>query len=189
MDEYYTIVAGDAPTLIAQKVGIPYSQLKALNPEIETKCFVGQQVLVNRSKPYLSVRVTREEQYDETIPYSTVNVQDPTKYKGQSTVLVNGENGTAHVNAKVSIVDGIEESRTITSRQITKILLIKKYQLVQNRPAQTHKQSQQQAAKCSGLLVEDITIFQTTSGVTHIEVLTLHQMVFTYQSMLLKMVQ
>lgn len=120
VDEYYTIVAGDAPTLIAQKVGIPYSQLKALNPEIETKCFVGQQVLVNRSKPYLSVRVTREEQYDETIPYSTVNVQDPTKYKGQSTVLVNGENGTAHVNAKVSIVDGIEESRTITSRQITK---------------------------------------------------------------------
>lgn len=120
VDEYYTIVAGDAPTLIAQKVGIPYSQLKALNPEIETKCFVGQQVLVNRSKPYLSVRVTRDEEYDETIPYSTVNVQDPTKYKGQTTVLVNGENGTAHVSAKVSLVDGIEESRTITSRQITK---------------------------------------------------------------------
>ena len=33
----YTVVEGDAPTLISQKMDIPYSQLKALNSEITWK--------------------------------------------------------------------------------------------------------------------------------------------------------
>ena len=126
VDAYYTIVQGDAPSLIAQKVGIPYSQLKAMNPNIETECFIGQQVLINRSQPFLSVKITREEEYDETIAYRTENVNDATMYKGNSKVLVAGQNGSARVKAKVSIIDGIEDSRTIISRDVTKEAVNKK---------------------------------------------------------------
>lgn len=120
VEAYYTVVAGDAPTSIAQKVGLPYADLKALNPTIEQKCMIGQKVLINRPKPYASVRITRDEQYDIPLAYNTVSVQDSTKYKGTQTTLVKGENGSAHVSAKVAIVDGYEESRNVVSQSVTK---------------------------------------------------------------------
>ena len=120
VDAYYTIVKGDAPSLIAQKVGIPYSKLKAMNPKIETDCFIGQKVLINRSQPFLSVKITKEIEYDESIAYHTEKVSDPTMYKGNSKVLVTGQNGSAHIKAKVSLVDGSEDSRTIISKNVIK---------------------------------------------------------------------
>ncbi len=120
VDAYYTIVKGDAPSLIAQKVGIPYSKLKSMNPKIETDCFIGQKVLINRSQPFLSVKITKEIEYDESIAYSTEKVSDPTMYKGNSKVLVTGQNGLAHIKANVSIIDGSEDSRTIISKDIIK---------------------------------------------------------------------
>lgn len=120
VDAYYTVIKGDAPSLIAQKVGIPYSKLKAMNPKIETECFIGQKVLINRSQPFLSVKITKEIEYDESIAYSTEKVSDPTMYKENSKVLVNGQNGSAHIKAKVSLIDGSEDSRTIISKDIIK---------------------------------------------------------------------
>ena len=120
VDAYYTVVKGDAPSLIAQKVGIPYSKLKAMNPKIETDCFIGQKVLINRSQPFLSVKITKEIEYDESIAYHTEKVSDPTMYKGNSKILVTGQNGSAHIKAKVSLVDGSEDSRTIISKNVIK---------------------------------------------------------------------
>ncbi len=120
VEAYYTVVEGDAPTLIAEKVNLPYKTLKALNPQIETKCMVGQKVLINRSKPYVSVRVTRTENYDISIPYKTISVNDSSLYKGTQSTLINGQNGSANVTAKVSMVDGYEESRVITAKNVTK---------------------------------------------------------------------
>ena len=120
VEAYYTIVAGDAPTLIAEKVGLPYSELKALNPTIEDTCMIGQQVLINRAQPFASVRVTRDEVYDISLPYKTISVQDSSIYKGSQKTLVNGEEGSAHVSANVSYVNGYEETRTIISQETTK---------------------------------------------------------------------
>lgn len=120
VDAYYTIVAGDAPSLIAQKVGIPYADLKNLNPDIEKNCFVGDQVLINKATPYLSVKVTRDENYDVTIPYNTNKVNDSTIWEGNTRTLVSGQNGSKNVSAKVTIVDGVEESRVITNSVVTK---------------------------------------------------------------------
>lgn len=120
VDAYYTIVAGDAPSLIAQKVGIPYADLKALNPDIEKSCFVGDQVLINKATPYLSVKVTRDENYDVTIPYTTEKVNDTNLWEGNSRTITAGQNGLKNVSAKVTLVDGVEESRVITNSVVTK---------------------------------------------------------------------
>lgn len=41
----YTVVEGDAPTLISQKMDIPYSQLNALNPALRKACWSARKVL------------------------------------------------------------------------------------------------------------------------------------------------
>ncbi|MFA5658711.1 MAG: peptidoglycan DD-metalloendopeptidase family protein, partial [Oscillospiraceae bacterium] len=117
VEAYYTVESGDSPLLIAEKVSVPYSELKALNPSIEASCFVGDQVLLNRAQPYADVKVTRTENYDTEIPYETVKVDDANRYKGTETVLINGSNGTAHVVAEVSYVNGYEQSRNIIEQE------------------------------------------------------------------------
>jgi len=118
VEAYYTIVAGDAPTSIAQKVGIPYANLKALNPTIEASCKVGDKLVLNRSEPSVSVRITRTEEYDISLPYNTVKAQDATKYKGTETVLTQGVAGSAHISADVSYINSNEESRKIIKQDV-----------------------------------------------------------------------
>lgn len=118
VETYYTVVAGDSPSLIADKMDVPYSELKALNPGIETSCQIGDQVLLNKAKPYLSVKVTKKEEYDVTVPFETIEVEDSTKYKGTQTILVQGSEGKSHITAEVSYIDGYEADREIISEQV-----------------------------------------------------------------------
>ena len=83
-----------------------YADLKALNPDIEKSLKIGDQILLTRSEPFASVRVTRTENYDIKLDYKTVKVEDSNKYKGSETVLVSGKEGLAHVTADVSYVNG-----------------------------------------------------------------------------------
>lgn len=118
VEAYYSVVSGDAPSSIAEKVGVPYAELKKLNPNIEASCKVGDQILLNRSEPFASVRVTRTENYDVTLDYQIIKIDDPNRYKGTETVLVKGVEGSAHVTADVSFVNGYEESREIVNQEI-----------------------------------------------------------------------
>lgn len=120
VEAYYTVVSGDSPSLIADKVGISYSELKSLNPNIETSCQIGDQVLLNKAQPYLSVQVVKTEDYDVTIDYKTITTEDSTKYKGTQVITVEGSEGLSHVTAEVSYVDGYEANRTITSETVVK---------------------------------------------------------------------
>ena len=78
----YTVEEGDAPTLISQKMDIPYSQLKALNPGIEESLLVGQEVLVSNQVNFLTVKRTVTEVYEEDIPFGTEEVVDANYAKG-----------------------------------------------------------------------------------------------------------
>lgn len=120
VEAYYTVVEGDSPTYIADKVGMPYSEIKALNPTIEDSLYPGQKILLTKSQPYLSVKVTRTENYDVSIPYSTETVDDSKSLKGTKKVVTEGEEGTSNVTADVTYIDGTETSRTITSQVTTK---------------------------------------------------------------------
>lgn len=109
----YTIKAGDSPTLIASKHGIPYKEFKKLNPTLEKRCMIGDEALIAKSEPFLSVRVTKEENYVEDIPYTVETTNDSSKNVGYTKVVQEGKNGSREVTAMVEYVDGIEDTREI----------------------------------------------------------------------------
>ena len=108
----YTVVEGDAPTLISQKMDIPYSQLKALNPGIEESLLVGQEVLISNQVNFLTVKRTVTEVYEEDIPFGTEEVVDANYAKGYQAVRSSGVLGKRLVTADVVYVNGLEQDRT-----------------------------------------------------------------------------
>lgn len=116
----YTIESGDTPIIIAAKNNITLSELKALNPEIEKKCVIGQSVILSREEPYMSVRVTKDVEYDEVVDYETVKIDNNNNYKGVTETIVKGQEGAAHVKAEVEYVNGYEVGKNVKSRVITK---------------------------------------------------------------------
>lgn len=107
----YTVKEGDVPLEIAETVGMPYSDLKKLNPNIENELFIGQEVLVSRSVPVLGVKVIRKEQYETSIPYETKRIEDDTLEKGETKVKTEGQNGVMEVQERVTYIDGLESDR------------------------------------------------------------------------------
>ena len=108
----YTVEEGDAPTLISQKMDIPYSQLKALNPGIEESLLVGQEVLISNQVNFLTVKRTVTEVYEEDIPFGTEEVVDANYAKGYQAVRSSGVLGKRLVTADVVYVNGLETDRT-----------------------------------------------------------------------------
>lgn len=118
VERTYTVVEGDSPILIADKNGIPYSEFKRLNPGIEETCLIGQETLIATEKPFLSVKVVREETYTETIPYETETTEDDSQYEGYTKTVQEGQDGVEQITASVEYVDGYETSRSVLSTEV-----------------------------------------------------------------------
>lgn len=116
----YTTVQGDAPIIIAQKNGIPYSQLKLLNPDIENSLLVGQEILVQKSVPVLEVKVTRKETVEEEVNFKIEQIQDTSQYQGYVKVTQKGQKGTSLVTSEVTYIDGLEVERTVLDTRMVK---------------------------------------------------------------------
>ena len=118
----YVIEAGDTPTGVASKNNMPYAELKALNPDIETTAFfqVGNEVLISRPESYLATKVTRTEVYEENIPFGVDSIPDDRYPQGYTVTVSNGVYGKQTVTANVTYIDGIEESRTVLKTVVTK---------------------------------------------------------------------
>lgn len=116
----YTTVQGDAPIIIAQKNGIPYSELKLLNPDIENSLLVGQEVLVKKAVPVLEVKVIRKETVEEEVNFKIEQIQDANKYQGYVKVTQKGEKGTSLVTSEVTYIDGLEVDRAVMDTRVVK---------------------------------------------------------------------
>lgn len=135
---YYTIQSGDSPALISEKVGMTFDELDQLNPGFSTsqKIYTGERVYITQDVPFLSVVITREEHYTETVPFETESVNDSSIFVGDQLTSRTGKNGEAAIVANVSYINGIEVSRdvlstTITTEPVTQIMLVG----TQERPA------------------------------------------------------
>ncbi|MCH5325444.1 MAG: peptidoglycan DD-metalloendopeptidase family protein [Eubacterium sp.] len=120
---YYTVVEGDSPARISDKLGISISTLEEYNPEITKDDYMmraGQKLLLEQSVPFLSVSIARTESYEVSVPYDTEYVTDDDHYEGVFTTVQEGESGTNKVTARVYYVNGIETRRTITKTQVVK---------------------------------------------------------------------
>ena len=116
-DTYYTIQDGDTPSGVADALGISYDQLLALNPGCDQpQNFIsGQQLLVTKAVPVLSVQVTRTISYQQEIPYETETTNSSLYLQGTNKVTREGQNGLADVTARATYINGVEVSRTVIS--------------------------------------------------------------------------
>ncbi len=110
----YTVVSGDTFNAIAYRNDMSASDLQTLNPDVDiNKLSIGDTLNVKEIIPFLSVATEEEVVYETSIECPIVEVDDATIYTGNSKVLIQGEEGTALVEAEVSYVNGYEVERTI----------------------------------------------------------------------------
>lgn len=112
-EKRYTVVEGDDGLTIAAKNGIPYRDLKALNPHIEERLFIGDEVIVSQSVPFLGVQVTTTHTYEEEIDYRIEQKTDASRNIGYTRVVQAGSKGLRRVTEEVVLVDGVEKERTV----------------------------------------------------------------------------
>lgn len=116
----YIVQSGDAPTLIAQKNGIPYSTFKALNPNIEKVCMPGQEVIISNSKPFLAVKTSFIETVEVDVDYKIISSNSNKYSKGTTKVVVSGKKGTALQTSEKVYIDGVLSATNIISTVVTK---------------------------------------------------------------------
>lgn len=115
---YYEVVDGDSPSLVCSKLDMTYEEIARLNPDFseETVLHTGDRIQTTQDVPYMTIIITREERYNEAIPYSTDYVEDGTLYADNSRRNKSGEDGVRFVVANVSYINGVEISRRVLSR-------------------------------------------------------------------------
>ncbi len=110
-EEIYIVKEGDTPTGIADKIGLPYKQLKELNPTTEEELLVGMELLTQVAKPFLSVETSYTDVVVEDVDYETVETPNATYARGYRDVFQEGQPGSRRVTYKVTAVDGVELER------------------------------------------------------------------------------
>lgn len=143
-EQYYTVVEGDTPMRIAAKNGISFEELKALNPDVDVSLFPGDQLLISKSVPVLSVKVTTTVKYEEEIDFKIEQETVPSQNVGWTNLKQQGEKGLIEITAKVEIIDGIESepvpiSRTVVREPVSQIL-----EVGGNKPLQVIPQTSSQ---------------------------------------------
>lgn len=120
-EQTYTVEQGDSMTLIANKADVKFSELKALNPDVDLDHIqIGQSILISNSQPFLNVKAVKDITYTEEIPYESIKEEDANLDKGVTKVSQEGEVGENSVSATLELVNGIEVNRTINERTTVK---------------------------------------------------------------------
>ncbi len=115
----YVVQPGDAPSLIAQKNGVPYSTFKALNPDIEKVCMPGQVVIISNSKPFLAVKTSYIETTEISVDYKIISSNSNKYSKGTTKVVVSGKKGTALQTSEKVYIDGVLSTTNVISTVVT----------------------------------------------------------------------
>ena len=111
----YIIQSGDSPIRIAQKNGIPVSQLRVLNPDIDKNCMIGDEVLIANSKPFLTVKTAYTDTYEVPLKYKTISTSSNKYQKGSTKVVVPGKDGVALETAEKVYIDGVLSETNVLS--------------------------------------------------------------------------
>lgn len=116
-EKIYIAQAGDAPITIARSNGISLASLRELNPEIDQKLLIGQEVLISKSEPLLGIKATVTQNYTEEVPFKISKTVDNTRYSTYSKVVSTGENGLREVEEEVVYVNGSVAERNVISSE------------------------------------------------------------------------
>ncbi len=115
----YTVKKGDCWSVIAEDNNMTSRELLALNPGYDIdKLQIGDELLISNAVPYLTVRATQMEYYEEDIPYEIEYRDDDSMWEGDTRVISRGEYGKANTVAKVTYEGVTETEREIISQDI-----------------------------------------------------------------------
>lgn len=110
----YVVEKGDTFSRISKELGMTVSELSELNPDVVIdKIWIGQELIIQQSVPFLSVRTLDNETYEQPIESPIVYTETDSLYKGDVQITEQGEDGLAEVNADVVYINGYESERTI----------------------------------------------------------------------------
>ncbi len=115
-DTTYTVVKGDTYSTIAYRNNMSTSELMALNPQASLdRLMIGDVLTVKKEIPFLSVQTVDAVTYTQEIPCPVETREDSSMYTGQTKVITEGVKGEAQVTADVTYLNGVEQSRAVTS--------------------------------------------------------------------------
>ncbi len=115
----YTVEKGDTFVQIAKSLGMTVDELSELNPDVVIdKLWIGDELVIQRSVPMLSVWTVENETYEQTIESPVEYTETDAMYQGESKVTVQGEDGLAEVNANFRYVNGYLEEQTVLSTTV-----------------------------------------------------------------------
>jgi len=115
----YTVEEGDCWSVIAQDNNMTNDDLLRLNPGYDIdKLQIGDVLVISNAVPFLTVRATQMEYYEEEIPYEVEYVDDDSMWIGDTRTISKGEFGKANTVAKVTYEDVTEVEREIVSQDI-----------------------------------------------------------------------
>ena len=118
-EKYYTLVAGDSPSLIASKNDITLNELYAMNPTLEnSNMYPGDTVLVGRSKAFLQVKQLQQLVQDEEVAYQTIRTQTADLVSGTTKTVTKGSKGLNRVTYQITYIDGVQVSREAINTEI-----------------------------------------------------------------------
>lgn len=126
----HIIKKGETARSISNAYGMTRAELRDLNPEMDTtKLTVGEELVVLKVSPIVSVREFRHVTETVSIPYETKEIKDSSLYVGKKSVKTNGVAGKKQIVADVTYVDGEIADRkviseTVLSEPTTKVVLV-----------------------------------------------------------------
>ena len=116
----YLTVKGDSPSAISTKLQIPLSKLYYLNPTLKSSkvTTVGQSIIIESSRSYLSVKVITNETYTQPIHFNIKNVSNDQIYQSQTKIKTQGVEGQAQVTAEVTYIDGVSVDKRVLTQTV-----------------------------------------------------------------------
>ncbi len=115
----YEIQAGDTFSEIAKNKGMSMEELMAANSGVNPERLqIGQELILNRVCPVVTVQTTEIAEYIAPIEYEIIYEETSTLYKGEQTVKSTGKKGEKEVVAQIIRNNGEEISRNELSVKI-----------------------------------------------------------------------
>ncbi|MEG0824469.1 MAG: peptidoglycan DD-metalloendopeptidase family protein [Oscillospiraceae bacterium] len=115
----YTVQKGDTYSEIAYNNDMSMDELMTLNPQADlNRLMIGDELTINGSVPFLSVKTVDAVTYDEDIACPIEERKDASLYQGDTKVIDPGVLGKATVSANIDRLNGVEQSRTVVSSTV-----------------------------------------------------------------------
>lgn len=118
---YYTIQNGDTPSEVAAAYDISYSELRALNPNVNFNVFkVGTKLLVSQEVNFVRVKIIKIVERNESTPFKTEKIESSKLFRGDTRTIRKGVKGTDKVTYLTTYIDGVQ----VSAEEIDRITLI-----------------------------------------------------------------